>query len=85
MQLDRINRQTLASLYKISASCLYQYLKPHEKALRKISTTRERKDGRVIYSKFFNKVQLAFIVETIMKDTPPGYDFINGRFIEIEN
>jgi len=80
----RLNRKNLAKLYNIHERTLGNYLKSHIKQIQKMST-KILIDGKVIKLQSYNRAQLSFIIKKILKDTPEGYELVEGRLIKIDD
>jgi hypothetical protein len=71
------NASQLRIVYNMSSSAYHDQLKLHRKKLNNMATFRKNGLGKAIKRQNYNVLQLKYIIEVIMKDTPYGYDY-NG-------
>jgi predicted DNA-binding protein YlxM (UPF0122 family) len=70
----------LADAYEVSRKTLYNYTKQHKETL----CTMQNKYNGQCSRRFLNSLQITYIVNDIMKDTPEGYELIDGKLIKIK-
>jgi hypothetical protein len=69
----------LVDVYNLSRRTLYNYTQQHRE---KLSTMQAKYNGECS-RRFLNSLQITYIVNDIMKDTPEGYELSNGKLIKI--
>ena len=81
--ITSINKNILASMYRMSLSTFDLYIQPHRLKIKKIGTKRRNDKGGLSYAQNYNSKQLKLIIK-ILGDTPEGYDFNGKTFIKVE-
>lgn len=80
--ISTLNAKQLAIMYQMGYSTFQQYITPHRKHIQLLATKRTGPKGNVIRSKNYNSLQLQYIIETVMGDTPQGYIFTGESLVK---
>jgi hypothetical protein len=70
----------LTNAYDVSRRTLYNYTQQHREKLSEMQAKYNGDCSR----RFLNSLQITYIVNDIMKDTPEGYELNSGKLIKIK-